>query len=111
MSILAQSLLTTTANSFETGRNAAREIRERGGPPPRLVLTYLTLTHDPSAYLAGLTEVFGREVPIVGCSAQGVVGRQRSSGLGVTWVGHTAYLPVSAVTPSRRRPPIDTATL
>ena len=74
MSIAARGFTTTKASSFETGREAAHEIGQGFVEPPRIVLAYLTVNHDQAAFLAGLREVLGAAVPIVGCYAQGVVG-------------------------------------
>ena len=75
MTVAATSFMTHTANSLDTGRRTARQIRESMSEPPALVVTYLTVNHDQSGFLRGLREVLGPEIPVVGCSAQGVVGR------------------------------------
>ncbi|HTV17721.1 MAG TPA: FIST N-terminal domain-containing protein [Polyangiaceae bacterium] len=42
---------------------------------PKLVLSYLTVNHDQAQFLSGLREALGPDVPVVGCSGQGVMGR------------------------------------
>lgn len=74
MTVAAHSFLSTSASSLETGRETARRITDGLGRVPHAVLTYLTVNHDQGAFLRGMREVLGRDVPIVGCSAQGVVG-------------------------------------
>lgn len=74
MTLFAQSCLSTTADSTRAGRELGEKLRSTGERID-LVLTYLTVSHDQALYLRGLREAIGQEVPIVGCSAQGVVGR------------------------------------
>ena len=45
-----------------------------GRDRPKLALAYLTVNHDQRALLAGLREVLGDSVLLLGCSAQGVMG-------------------------------------
>lgn len=87
--IIARSVMATTADSFETGRAAAAQLVAGEGPMPELVLTYLTASHDQPAFLAGMLEVLGRRVAVVGCSAQGVIGRGcvREGGYGAALMG------------------------
>ena len=73
MSLIARSMLSTTADSLETGRTVASQITEGLESPPRLVITHLTMNHDQESYLRGVREVVGDEVSVIGCSAQGVV--------------------------------------
>jgi hypothetical protein len=77
MSILARSYMTTSANSLQTGRQVAAALCETLGGPPKLVMTYLTVNHDQPSYLRGLREGVGTAVPMLGCSAQGVIGPGR----------------------------------
>jgi hypothetical protein len=67
--------MTHTANSLVTGRTIARKLRETAERPPALVITYLTVNHDQAGLLAGLSEELGPDVPVIGCSTQGVVSR------------------------------------
>ncbi len=74
MTLVAQSCLSTTADSAQAGRELGEKLRSTSDAI-ELVLTYLTVNHDQGRYLRGLREVLGEEVAILGCSAQGVVGR------------------------------------
>lgn len=73
MTLVARSHMATTANSLQTGRELSARVREGFGEPPLIVLTYMTVNHDQKAVLQGLRESLGESVPLVGCSAQGVV--------------------------------------
>jgi small ligand-binding sensory domain FIST len=75
MSVAAQSFVTSSANSLATGRDTAHRVLDGLGGEPKLVLTYLSVNHDQGAFLRGLHEVVGPNVPVLGCSAQGVIGR------------------------------------
>lgn len=75
MPVRATSYLTHTANSLATGRATAQRLAESLGEPPALVVAYLTVNHDQAGFLRGVRQVLGPEIPVVGCSAQGVVGR------------------------------------
>lgn len=77
MSISARSILTTAPRSFDTAREVASELRRSFEAPPKLVVAYLTVNHDQAAFLGGIRSVLGPEVPVVGCSAQGVIGPGR----------------------------------
>jgi hypothetical protein len=73
--VAAKSFVTSSPGSSATGRDAARRVTDRFDGAPRIVLAYLTVNHDQAAFLGGMREVLGPDVPVVGCSAQGVVGR------------------------------------
>jgi len=75
MPVSAASFMTHTANSRETGRALAKQLQQAFREPPSLVVTYLTVNHDQQGFLEGLGDVLGGEIPVVGCSTQGVVGR------------------------------------
>lgn len=75
MAVAAQSFVTSSAGSSATGKDVARRVLDRLAADPALVLAYLTVNHDQAAFLAGMRGVLGPSVPVVGCSAQGVVGR------------------------------------
>jgi hypothetical protein len=77
MTILGTSFMATSANSLETGRTAGAHLREHLQAPLQVVITYLTVNHDHRSYLQGLRDVLGPVVPIIGCSAQGVIGSGR----------------------------------
>jgi hypothetical protein len=74
--IIAKGVLTRHRNSFEAGSAAAEEVRRRfHSERPKLVLAYLTVNHDQAQFLKGLEGVLGDDVPVIGCSGQGVMGR------------------------------------
>jgi hypothetical protein len=74
MSLVARSLLTTAANSCQTGRDAAKQLSKSLEAPPSLLLVYLTVNHDQAGFLSGLREGFGASIPTIGCSVQGIIG-------------------------------------
>lgn len=73
--LCAKGVLSRHRNSFEAGRDAAREIRAGMPSTPKLVLCYLTINHEQEQFLAGLRGELGADVPVLGCSGQGVMGR------------------------------------
>lgn len=73
--LYAKGVLSRQRNSFEAGRDAAREIRAGMPASPKLVLCYLTINHEQEQFLAGLRGELGADVPVLGCSGQGVMGR------------------------------------
>jgi hypothetical protein len=73
--ITAKSVLSRQRNSIEAGRSAGAEIVAGMPALPKVVLCYLTVNHDQAQFIAGLVEKLGPNVPIVGCSGQGVMGR------------------------------------
>jgi hypothetical protein len=74
MRVKASSLLTLEADSLAAGKAAARTIRAAfPADPLRLLLVYGSINHDQAALLEGLRAEAGSDVPIVGCSAQGIV--------------------------------------
>lgn len=75
MTLLARSVVTDGRRSRQVGFECGRQLAEQLGAPPRVFLTYLTINHDQAAFLAGLREATQGSVPIVGCSAQGIMGR------------------------------------
>lgn len=74
MTIIAQSLVTERTNSFEAGRESMSSLLERFDGVPKIVIAYLTDHHDHREFLAGAKGVLGGDVPLIGCSAQGVMG-------------------------------------
>ncbi len=72
--IAAKNVLSRQRDSFGAGRQAGEEILASLATPPKLVLCYLTVNHDQPRFLEGLQQVLG-EVPLIGCSGQGVMGR------------------------------------
>lgn len=75
MSIWARSVLTRERRSFAAGRSAGQELIGTGDLEPKLLLVHLTINHRQERFLEGLRSVAGDDVPIVGCSGQGVMGR------------------------------------
>lgn len=75
MTLAAKGVLSRHRSSREAGRLAALEILESLQEPPKVCLSYLTVNHDQEQFLAGLAGVLGEDVPVVGCSGQGVMGR------------------------------------
>jgi hypothetical protein len=73
--LYAKAVLSRHISSFEAGRNAAREIRAGMPELPKVVLCYLTINHEQEQFLAGLRGELGADVPVLGCSGQGVMGR------------------------------------
>jgi hypothetical protein len=74
MECLARSSFSDETESAEAGRNAGAELLAGFGPDkPKVVLAYATMNHDQPALLDGLRAVLGPEVPVLGCSVQGVV--------------------------------------
>jgi hypothetical protein len=63
-------------NSFETGADLARNIRDAFGDRPlAMIVAYSTVNHDQAAFLNGMREVAGPSVRVIGCSGQGVMSR------------------------------------
>jgi hypothetical protein len=75
MAMFARSFATTSIDSLETGRDAARRVCGGFDGRPAVILTYVTVNHDQTAFLQGLRQVAGDDVAVVGCSTQGVVGQ------------------------------------
>src|SRR5579863_6284622 len=76
MSIFARSYTSFAAHSFETGVDLARKIRDGfAGQRLEAVIAYATVSHDQNAFLSGIREIAGPNVPVIGCSGQGVMGR------------------------------------
>jgi hypothetical protein len=75
LKLTAKSVLSRQRNSLEAGRSAGAEIAGAFSAPPKIVLCYLTVNHDQPQFLAGLHDKLGPNVPVIGCSGQGVMGR------------------------------------
>ena len=76
MAMFAKSCVSAGVNSFETGSDLARQIREGFGPQPlSVILAYATVNHDQDALVRGIRELAGPGVAIIGCSGQGVMAR------------------------------------
>ena len=59
-------------DAFAAGREAGAQARERAGGTPSFVLVYGTVIYDQERLLAGVRQGVGEEVPLVGCSTQGI---------------------------------------
>jgi hypothetical protein len=80
MGVFARSHVSRRANSFETGLEVGRSVRAGfTGQPLAGVVAYSTVSHDQKAFLSGIRETCGPSVPVIGCSAQGVMGRDTVS--------------------------------
>jgi len=76
MAMFAKSCVSAGVNSFETGSDLARQIREGFGQQPlSVILAYATVNHDQDALVRGIRELAGPGVAIIGCSGQGVMAR------------------------------------
>lgn len=73
--LVAKSHLNRNTDSHAAGQQAAAAIAAHfGSSPVQCVLVYATQNHDQSELLAALRNGLG-DVPLIGCSAQGVMGR------------------------------------
>ncbi len=72
-SVVASSAILQDPDSGAAGRYAAKEIEDDIGKP-KVVLAYLTMNHDAKAFLSAMRQELGAEVPVVGCSTQGLMG-------------------------------------
>jgi hypothetical protein len=75
VTLVAKSVLSTHRHSFEAGQRAAKELRAGFPAPPKLVLCYLTVSHDQEHFLRGVASQLEPHVAVLGCSGQGVMGR------------------------------------
>jgi len=65
----------TDPNSREAGRECARAVIESTTGPVRGAVLYFSLLHDVEALVEAIRELLGPDVPLVGTSTQGIVGR------------------------------------
>ena len=73
MSMFASSFYSLEPDSEEVGRAAARSIRDAfAAQPLAAMLVYCTIDHDQAAVLKAARAELGADVPILGCSVQGV---------------------------------------
>lgn len=75
MAMWARSILSRERKSFTAGRDAGLALSKSPADKPKLLLVHLTINHRQERFLEGLRSVFGHDVPIIGCSGQGVMGR------------------------------------
>ncbi len=74
MGKLARSVFSDEPESLDAARSAGRELLAQfGAEVPKVVLVYATMNHDQPAVLAGLRDVLGKDIPLLGCSVQGLV--------------------------------------
>jgi hypothetical protein len=72
----AFSTMVSETNSRRAADDVARSIREAFGRHPlKAVLVYATVNHDQGEILRRLRAQFGPDLPVLGCSVQGVVVR------------------------------------
>lgn len=70
--------LSLSRDSWSAGSDAALQCRERlGDERVDLCLVFATAVHDQQALLQGVVSVLG-EVPLSGCSGEGVIGQDRA---------------------------------
>ena len=70
----AHSVFSTETDSLQAGRHAGENLaRPFAGDRIEAVLVYATINPEQSQVLQGLRAALGREVPVLGGSAQGVV--------------------------------------
>ncbi len=74
MTIQACSITSKSTDSRQCGEEIARQILD-DLPSPGIVTTYITVNHDPKRYLAGMRATLGPDIPVIGCSSQGIVGQ------------------------------------
>ncbi len=72
MGIALRGTLSRCVRSVDAGRDLGRELAEVS---PSAVLVFASVEHDQAALLGGLREVLGPTTRLLGCSAQGVMGR------------------------------------
>lgn len=76
MGLHAFSTVVSDTDSSRAADEVARSIREEfSGHPLKAVLVYATVNHDQPAILRRLRAQLGPDVPLLGCSVQGVVVR------------------------------------
>jgi hypothetical protein len=74
MDKLARSVFSEEPDSLDAGRGAGEALlAQLGAEKPKVALVYATMNHDQPVVLDELRGVLGEDVPILGCSVQGVV--------------------------------------
>jgi hypothetical protein len=75
MSVLASSFFSLEPESSDAGQLAGTALKDAfRAAPLRAALVYSTMSHDQSALLQSLRATLGPDVPLIGCSVQGVAG-------------------------------------
>jgi hypothetical protein len=78
MGFHASTFLSTGSKSASVATDAARSLAEAFAEHPlRVVVVYASVNHDQPAILRTIRSVLGPDIPIVGCSVQGVAGQGR----------------------------------
>ena len=71
---IARSVFSDESESLEAGRSAAEALLAQfASEKPKAVLVYATMNHDAPELLEGVASALGKDVLVLGCSAQGVV--------------------------------------
>ena len=100
MPIIARSHVTTDSHSYDTGRRTGETLLADFDGRPKLALVYLTVNHRAEDYLRGISQTLGDDVPLLGCSAQGVMGRgavhEEGFGASAMLLGGEGLLPAVA---------------
>jgi len=77
MTKIARSIFSDEPESLDAGREAAEALLGQfGSEKPKVALLYATMNHEQPAVLEGIRSVLGGDVPLLGCSVQGVVSNQ-----------------------------------
>jgi hypothetical protein len=80
MSLFASAHYSLEIDSVEAGSAAARALVHEFGPAPlRAVLVFTTMNHDHASLLEAVRAELPKDVLLLGCSAQGVVGNDSLS--------------------------------
>jgi hypothetical protein len=74
MTNLSRTFYSTDPDSLEVGRSAGQSLLAQfGAEPIKAVLVYATINHEQSEVMDGLLSALGKDIPVIGCSVQGVV--------------------------------------
>ena len=68
--IRAETVVSTSLTSYETGRDLARQIAERLGGELGVVLFYATANHHQRELVRGVRDGVPKSVPVLGCSTR-----------------------------------------
>jgi hypothetical protein len=74
-SISAETVVSTSLVSYETGRDLARQLVERLGGELAVALFYATANHNQRELVRGVRDGAPKSVPVLGCSTQGIISR------------------------------------
>ena len=83
MSFSAATYESTSSDSRAAGLAAGSALRRQlGARAPRVVVVYASVQHDQEVLLRAMREGLGAEVPVIGCSVQGIMvdGRTNEGG-------------------------------